>query len=73
MICIGIGLVYCFIQAAGANAVVCPPVRSWTPQFQRQVAQELRAAPKDSAMARVVMQSIGDRDIARACAKSGGQ
>jgi hypothetical protein len=49
--------------------VVCPPVRVWTKDFQKQVAAEMRAAPK-SALATVAVQSIGDRDIARACAAS---
>jgi hypothetical protein len=49
-------------------AVVCPPVRTWSKAFQKQVAAELRAAP-GSAMAKVVVQTIGDRDVARACAR----
>lgn len=52
--------------AAPAPAVICPPVRTWSREFQRQVAQEMRAAP-GSALAKVAVQSIGDRDIARAC------
>jgi hypothetical protein len=47
-------------------AVVCPPVRTWSKDFQKQVAAELRAAPM-SALAKVAVQSIGYRDIARAC------
>lgn len=50
-------------------AVVCPPVRTWSKAFQKQVAAELRAAP-GSAMGKVVIDAIGDRDIARACAQS---
>lgn len=50
-------------------AVVCPPVRVWSREFQKQVSAELRAAP-NSALARVAVQSIGDRDVARACAKA---
>jgi hypothetical protein len=49
-----------------APAVVCPPVRAWSKDFQKQVAAELRAAPT-SALAKVAVQSIGDRDVARAC------
>jgi hypothetical protein len=48
-------------------AVVCPPVRTWSREFQRQVAAELKAAP-GSALAKVALQAIGDRDVARACA-----
>ena len=50
-------------------AVVCPPVRTWSKEFQKQVAAELRAAA-NSALAKVAVQSIGDRDIARACASN---
>lgn len=70
MICVGIGIVYCFLQTAGGTAIVCPPVRPWTPAFQQQVAKELRAAQQGSALAQVVIQSIGDRDVARACQKA---
>lgn len=51
-----------------APAVVCPPVRAWSAPFQKQVATELKAAP-NSALAQVAVQAIGDRDIARACAR----
>ncbi len=44
---------------------VCPPVRTWTQTFQNQVAAEIEAAP-NSALAQVAIQSIGDRDVARA-------
>lgn len=50
-----------------APVVVCPPVRTWSASFQKKVAAEMRAAPT-SAMAEVVRQAIGDRDVARACA-----
>jgi hypothetical protein len=56
------------VMPAPAPAVVCPPVRAWSKEFQRQVAAELRAAPS-SALAKVAVQSIGDRDVARACAR----
>lgn len=70
MICIGVLIVYCFAQTAGGTAVVCPPVRPWTPAFQKQVAVELRAAPQGSALAQVAIQTVGDRDVARACQKA---
>ena len=54
------------IMHTPAPAVVCPPVRTWSKDFQEQVAAELRAAPA-SALAKVAVQSIGDRDVARAC------
>jgi hypothetical protein len=52
-----------------APAVVCPPVRAWSKSFQKQVAAEMRAAP-NGALAKVAVQAIGDRDIARACAST---
>lgn len=57
------------VDSAPAPAAVCPPVRTWSREFQRQVANEMRAAP-NSALAQVAIQAIGDRDIARACAKA---
>lgn len=58
----------CQDPAPPPPSVICPPVRSWSRAFQKQVAAELRAAP-DSALAKVAVQSIGDRDVARACAE----
>jgi hypothetical protein len=65
------GFAFLFAQLTGTvpetpPAVVCPPVRVWTREFQKQVAQEIRAQP-NSALAKVAVQAIGDRDIARAC------
>jgi hypothetical protein len=54
------------VMPAQVPAVVCPPVRMWSKEFQKQVAAELRAAPT-TALAKVAVQSIGDRDVARAC------
>lgn len=54
-------------MAVPPPAVVCPPVRVWSRDFQKQVVAEMRAAPS-SALAKVAVQAIGDRDIARACA-----
>ncbi len=56
----------CIMPPPPAPAVVCPPVRTWSREFQKQVSAELRAAPR-SALATVAVQSIGDRDVARAC------
>ena len=56
----------------GSAAVVCPPVRTWTPEFQERVAAALAAAPKKTALVRVVGDAITDRDMARACAAHGG-
>jgi hypothetical protein len=68
------GFVFIFAQltcvdASPPPAAVCPPVRTWTREFQKQVATELKAAPT-SALAKVAIQSIGDRDVARACART---
>lgn len=51
-----------------APVVVCPPVRTWSRDFQKRVADELRANPT-SALAEVAVQAIGDRDVVRACAR----
>jgi len=59
----------CTDPAPPPPPVICPPVRVWTKEFQKKVAAEMRAAPK-TALATVAVQSIGDRDIARACAAS---
>jgi hypothetical protein len=73
MKCIGIALVIGWLHCEDPPppppppAVVCPSVRAWSKDFQKKVAAELRAVPK-SALAEVATQSIGDRDIARACA-----
>lgn len=50
-------------------AVVCPPVRTWSRDFQSRIADEMAAAP-NSALAKVAIQAIGDRDVARACARA---
>lgn len=57
----------CVEVGAAPPAAVCPPVRTWSREFQRQVSAELRRAPS-SALAQVAIQAIGDRDVARACA-----
>ncbi len=72
MICVGLLVMICQIQvAAPLPAVVCPPMRTWSREFQKQIAAELRVAPPASALAAVAIQTIGDRDVARACARSG--
>ena len=70
MICLGILVMICRLETAPPPAVVCPPVRPWSASFQKRIAAELRAAPPDSALAAVAVQSIGDRDVARVCARS---
>lgn len=67
-VCIGI----CTTGSGGGSTTVCPPVRTWSPEFQQQVAAELAAAPKKRALVRVVGDAITDRDMARACAAQGG-
>lgn len=67
MTCLGFLVFFSCQMPTAAPAVVCPPIRTWTREFQKQVAAEMRAAPK-SALAQVAVQSIGDRDVARACA-----
>jgi hypothetical protein len=65
--CVGLIVMRCFAETSGGASVECPPLRTWPPAFQKQIAAELRAAPKNSAMARVVVNAIGDRDVIRAC------
>lgn len=70
--CTGWVLIYAQLTCVSIEApppMVCPPVRTWSRQFQKQVAAEIRAAPT-SALAAVAVQAIGDRDVARACAKA---
>lgn len=70
--CVGLFVMSCTFTGSVPAPSTCPPVRTWSKSFQQQLAREMRAAP-DTAMARVVIDSIGDRDVARACrrAKSG--
>jgi len=70
MTCTGFAIIYAQLTCVTTDVppVVCPPVRTWSQTFQKQVATEMRAAPT-SALAQVAIQAIGDRDIARACAK----
>lgn len=63
---LGFAMLTCEIPPTTPPAV-CPPVRTWTQEFQNQIAAEIEAAP-NSALAQVAVQSIGDRDVARACA-----
>lgn len=60
------------IDAPPPPAAVCPPVRAWSREFQRQAAAELRAG-KSPALAEIARQAIGDRDVARACAAAKGK
>lgn len=68
--CTGFAFIFaqltCTVPDPPPPAVVCPPVRAWSAEFQKQVATELRAGPR-SALATVAVQAIGDRDVARAC------
>lgn len=68
------GLAFLFVSVTCTDisppappAAVCPPVRAWSREFQRQVAAEMRAG-SSPALAEVARQAIGDRDVARACA-----
>lgn len=68
--CTGFAFLFVQVTCKGpdpAPVVVCPPVREWSMDFRRKIAAEMRAAP-NGAMAEVVRQTIGDRDVARACA-----
>lgn len=67
--CVGLFMMTCTFTGSAPAPSTCTPVRTWSKSFQQQLARELRAAP-DSAMARVVIDSIGDRDAARACRRA---
>lgn len=71
--CTGFAFIFaqltCTVPDTPPPAVVCPPVRTWSRDFQHQIADELRAAP-NSALAKVAIQTIGDRDVARACQRT---
>lgn len=69
MICTGFAFIVVQLTCTdpAPPAVICPPVRTWSRQFQKNVADEIKAAPQ-SALAAVAIQAIGDRDVARACA-----
>lgn len=73
MKCVGFAFIMaeltCTEVSPPAPAVLCPPVRTWSREFQQQLAAEIRTAP-DSALARVAIETIGDRDVARACNKA---
>lgn len=59
----------CSMPTPTPPAVVCPLVRTWSKDFQKQVADEMQAAPS-SALAKMAVQYIGDRDVARACRRT---
>ncbi|OKO83372.1 hypothetical protein AC629_22785 [Bradyrhizobium sp. NAS80.1] len=73
MKCVGLAFIMaeltCTEVEPPAPAVVCPPVRAWSRAFQQQLAAEIGRSP-DSALARVAIEAIGDRDVARACNKA---
>ena len=72
--CIGLIVMHCFVTDQSpppqSTVTVCPPVREWTKEFQAKLAKELKAAPKDSALATAAVQYVGDRKVARACAET---
>lgn len=74
MKCVGFAFIFmsatCTFEVPETTTVICPPVREWSKDFQKRMADELRKLPQGTAIGTVVTQSIGDRDLARACAAS---
>jgi hypothetical protein len=46
---------------------VCPPLKTYTPEFNQRLASELEAMPADSATVEAIGDYIGLRDQIRAC------
>ncbi len=63
----GAGLLCNGGESSHTTTVVCPPVREWTPAFQKKAGAELRALPQGSLVGAIVVDAIGDRARAKAC------
>jgi hypothetical protein len=46
---------------------VCPPLKTYTPEFNQRLASELESMPADSATVEAIGDYIGLRDQIRAC------
>jgi hypothetical protein len=49
------------------TVAVCPEIASWTADYQKRLASELRKLPTNSALETAVAEAISLRDQARAC------
>lgn len=59
-----------FLLAACAQPIVtaCPPVPTYSPEFQARLADEIHALPRDSALGVAIVDYKRIRDQLRACA-----
>lgn len=55
------------LAACQSTGGACPPLVSYTPETQRQAAAELRRLPKDSPLAKLVVDYGKTRAAIRAC------
>jgi hypothetical protein len=69
LVCFGLLLVVCQpIEEQGQVTVaVCPVIGTWTADYQKRLASELRALPAGSALEQAVAEALSLRDQARAC------
>ena len=74
LVCFGLLLVVCEPVAipppAQVTVAVCPRIASWSADFQKQLAAELRTLPSGSAMEKAIAETLSLRDQARACASA---
>jgi hypothetical protein len=69
LVCFGLLFVVCqpIDDAARVTLAVCPEIAPWSADYQKKLANELRALPKESALERAVTEAVSLRDQARAC------
>jgi hypothetical protein len=72
LVCFGLLLVLCqpIEEQAQVTLAVCPVIATWTADYQKRLASELRALPVGSAIEHAVAEALSLRDQARACASS---
>jgi len=64
----GIWIVASF-SLAGCQSTGCPPLVRYGPEMQKRAAVELRALPKGSALADMIVDYKKTRDAIRACGR----
>jgi hypothetical protein len=67
--CLPLTLGFYLLLAACSSVpvAVCPPLKTYTPEFNQRLAGELEAMPADSATIEAIGDYIGLRDQIRAC------
>lgn len=55
------------LASCQSTSSACPPLVSYRPEFQKRAAAELRALPRGSAVADLVVDYKKTRDAIRAC------